>query len=315
MTLLVTGASGTLGSAVCREAIKRGLAVVAYSRDRSRLLNECHNAILETGDVQDCCRVIEVCRHHNVDSVVHCAALKHVGECERHPLLACDTNIGGVRNVLAAIDHEDIRRAVFVSSDKAVDQSVYGMTKLLGERFVIEQALWSGRALNCVRLGNLIGSNGSVLQIWRRAAAEGRPITMHHHQGKTPNRFAMRPWEAARFILGVLAEPDGARVRFRPMPVINMENLRLAAVPDIPVNRQEIGRELLNQIILDASELARTATARDGYAILPSPPLSDWWPHGWPDGLVSTGQVPCLTVEETKAWLQNLDYPPHTVCS
>uniref|UniRef100_A0A6M3IH53 Putative polysaccharide biosynthesis protein n=1 Tax=viral metagenome TaxID=1070528 RepID=A0A6M3IH53_9ZZZZ len=312
MTLLITGGSGTLGSAVCREARDHNETVVAYSRDRSRQLSQCpFRTITETGDVRDIYRLVHVCRKHNVDSVVHCAAAKHVGECEERPAIACDTNIGGVQNVLAAIEECNIPRAVFVSSDKSGDNTVYGMTKLLGERLVTEAALQTGRLLNCVRLGNLMGSNGSVLQLWRAAVAEGRPITLHQHNGRTANRFVMHPHEAARFIWEVLGMSGIGTVQFRGMPVINMEILQQIVAPDSKVIPGPLNPDWLEQTILSERE-APFATRAHGIVTILQTLQRD--ACGSP---YSTLLTPALSLEATREWLAAANPPPspRSVCS
>ncbi len=313
MTILVTGASGTLGAAVCREALSRRNEVVAVSRDRSRQISQCPcGVVAETGDVRDVYRLVEICRKHSVRAIIHCAANKHVEVCEHQPGMACETNIGGVQNILETIGIMRMERAVFVSSDKAGDNTVYGMSKLIGERLVSEFATQRHLGLRSVRLGNLIGSGGSVTDIWKKALADNVPITLHKHEGNSANRFVMHTHEAATFILDVLTNSDYGTVLFRRMPVMNMDVLRQAIAPNHPLVVMPLAPQWMDQTLLSPEESQYTNEANDIFSIDRTRDTSGRtaWTYG------TRGRQP-LSLGATQEWLANMSLPrtPRELCT
>lgn len=311
MKILVTGASGTLGRAVSIEALAQGHEVVGYSRDRSRQLARCPlKVVCETGDVADLCELMHVCRTHEPDAIVHCAAMKHVSECEAKPDQTLRTNILGTQNVIRAAEWKKDCPAglVFVSSDKACDQTVYGISKLYGERLVAEWAEKRRAHAHSVRLGNLIGSNGSVLDLWRRARANGQTPRLDECGGQTAKRFAIHPWEAAKFILNIFTFSFNGRTRIYvpQMPVLDMATLCDAATPGV-ITRGDIDANCIHQYAVLPSE-------KNVY-LVGTPKNSSLCQVGY-----STHNETPLTLEQTKAWLAEEKRPrdlrpDYLVCS
>lgn len=318
MKLLVTGGSGTLGSEICRVAISDGITPIAYARDPGKLLvNTPRGTIGTPGDIQDIHRLVEICRKHEVTAVVHCAASKHVGACEESPSSACDINIRGVQNVLQAMDVCGISRGTFVSSDKACDSTVYGMSKLFGERLVSEAARQRNQVINSVRLGNLIGSHGSVVDIWKRAAREHQPIILHTYMGETAKRFAMHTTEAARFVLDTLDhDANPGAVFFRDMPVLDMDVLRQAVAPEADVILKPMLLRHLHQAIVAEYEQHHVFRNDSGACVLDYTPRGTVHSDSVP---CSTKDVLCLGLHETREWLNRLPLVPidnpRNVCS
>jgi UDP-N-acetylglucosamine 4,6-dehydratase/5-epimerase len=176
MRIFVTGLTGTLGTALAKLHHVRGDQVWGCSRSEARAVEWlAKNSALGTlylcdvGDLErrnsDVGRLL-----HTMDMVYHCAALKHVDACERQPSEAVVENVWKTEEVAIACKRAGVP-LVFVSSDKAcLPQGVYGCTKLLAERIVLRE----GGAV--VRLGNLVGSSGSVFHYWREAIRNGNPI-------------------------------------------------------------------------------------------------------------------------------------------
>lgn len=179
--ILVTGGAGSFGQAFVRRVLDAGARrVVVYSRDEAKQA-AMRDAFADPrlrfliGDVRDRDRLIDACR--GVDVVVHAAALKRVETCEADPTEAKRTNIDGTENVARACIANAVERAVLLSTDKAAaPNTLYGATKLAAER------LWNGSNVYSAglatrfattRYGNVIGSRGSVVPLFRAQAVTG----------------------------------------------------------------------------------------------------------------------------------------------
>jgi UDP-N-acetylglucosamine 4,6-dehydratase len=208
MNILVTGGTGTIGRMVCKKLVEKGNEVVVLSRDPAKQLINCPNMKHEVGRIEDEHFVQHVFRKHEIHGVVHTAANKHIGVCEDRPTEAIGANVIGSLNILKAIEENAGRRAVFVSSDKACNHDhVYGITKYLMEKLVSEYAQrLSHTRLNCVRFGNIFGSSGSVLPIWKSKISRGHDIELRvfTRYQSPPWRLAMLPSQAADFCIKVL---------------------------------------------------------------------------------------------------------------
>ncbi len=315
MNVLVTGGSGTLGSEVCRQLVARGDTVVAIARDNSRLLSQCPTVDSKVlADVRNVYRLVDVCQSYQIDAVVHCAANKHVGACEEQPAEAVGANITGTANVLKAMQVCNIPRGVFVSSDKATDGTVYGATKFLGERLVSAAAHEEGRRLACVRPGNIIGSAGSVVDIWARAYRRGDPIRLDMHEGRTARRFVMRPSDAARLVIDGLDCNDLGVVIAHRMPIVDIKTLAAVIAPDAVMTEAVLPREWVHQTVISESESAYLSSSLSRMVIDRSQPSTG------PRRAYSTHNGPVLTSEETRIWMAGSSYLPasdleNKVCS
>lgn len=191
---------------MCRGLAKLGHTAVVYSRDRSRQIESCPGCVCEVGDVACPFRLRQAMSRHNVDAVVHAAANKHVDVCERSPSTAVASILGGTESVLRRMAESDRPlRGVFVSSDKARHgDQVYGACKRLAERLVSEYAPQIKGKVNSLRLGNLFGSRGSVIPVWRGQIERGEDVQLRVFDGKPPIRIAMLPPEAAAAVLAAL---------------------------------------------------------------------------------------------------------------
>ncbi len=205
--VLVTGAGGSIGSELCRQIARFSpRALVGFDNAETALyqidqeLREQFPSIPfypEIGSIQNRRRLDEVFRHHRPSSVYHAAAYKHVPMMEAHLFEAVENNVFGTRNVVrAAAGVEDF---VLVSSDKAVrSTNVMGATKRLAELIVSA----AGPEFRAVRFGNVLGSNGSVIPLFKRQIAAGGPVTVTHPEMR---RFFMTIPEAAELVLQAAA--------------------------------------------------------------------------------------------------------------
>lgn len=180
--VLITGATGSIGSAIVRHIVKtRNNSVVVFSRDEFKqheLKQELKDYDVEyiIGDVRSFDSINSAMRGINV--CFHTAAMKHVSICEENPFEAVKTNVVGTENLIRAALANGVYRVLAISTDKAVNPiSVLGCTKLLMERLLKERNCYSNK-LSSIRFGNILGSRGSVLDIWVKQAANGEPITV-----------------------------------------------------------------------------------------------------------------------------------------
>jgi len=180
MIILVTGGSGFLGRHLIRELLDRYQDAEIRTISRSgnaiqRLLVECHNERLTpiVGDIRDVGSVRYAMR--NVDTVIHLAAMKHVGLGETYPAEAIMTNVTGTKILLDSFCGNTF---IGMSTDKAVEPAgCYGATKLLMERLILDQAKREeGKRFMAVRTGNIFGSTSSVIEIWRQQIMQSNEI-------------------------------------------------------------------------------------------------------------------------------------------
>jgi nucleoside-diphosphate-sugar epimerase len=196
--ILITGATGSIGSAVIFELLNnyRFKVVRAMSNDENSLfelgqkLNEnqlSFNKFMQTkkvrllhGDIRSYQRCLEVTRDINI--VIHVAAMKHVSICEYNPLEAIMTNVQGTKNMCKASIVNKVEKFIFISTDKAVNpQTVMGSSKLKAEKVVLKSDNVSSKKktiFSCIRFGNILGSRGSVLQIFKRQIAANRNLNI-----------------------------------------------------------------------------------------------------------------------------------------
>jgi FlaA1/EpsC-like NDP-sugar epimerase len=210
-SVVVTGGGGSIGSELARQIFALGprrLAILDNSEAAlwaiERELSERRGAAGPVVDAILCDvrlpnavdRAIEAAAP---DVVFHAAALKHVPICEAHPAQAVLTNVIGTRNVLDACERHAVPRFVLISTDKAVHPvSVMGATKRLAEILTLTMGRRTNRAHMAVRFGNVLGSSGSVVPLFRRQLEQGLPLTITHREA---TRYFMTIPEAVSLIL------------------------------------------------------------------------------------------------------------------
>lgn len=209
--ILVTGAGGSIGSEICRQVAKfkpKEIIILGHGENSIYQLNmelvgkySQHFTITPViADVQDRKRIFEVMDKYQPDVVYHAAAHKHVPLMELNPREAVKNNILGTRNVAEAASHARVKAFVMVSTDKAVNPpNIMGATKRLCEMIVQDMATRSEYTkFVAVRFGNVLGSRGSVIPLFKKQIAEGGPITVTH-----PDivRYFMTIPEAAQLVI------------------------------------------------------------------------------------------------------------------
>ena len=209
--ILVTGAGGSIGSEICRQVSSfrpKELIILGHGENSIYQLNmellgkyaEHFRITPVIADVQDRKRIFEVMEKYRPDVVYHAAAHKHVPLMEINPREAVKNNILGTRNVAEAANHAKVKTFVMISTDKAVNPpNIMGATKRLCEMIVQDMATKSETTKYvAVRFGNVLGSRGSVIPLFKKQIAKGGPITVTH-----PDivRYFMTIPEAAQLVI------------------------------------------------------------------------------------------------------------------
>ena len=284
-TVLVTGAAGTIGTELLSTLGQSGIQeLVALDNNESELF------FLEqrfggdgrlrffVGDVRDSDKLHSMM--DGVDYVFHGAALKHVGICERSPFDAVQTNIVGVKNVIDAAIRNDVERVVFMSSDKAVNPTnVMGTSKLMGERLITaaNSLKRNGRTVfSSTRFGNVLGSRGSVLQVFYDQVRAGKQLTLTN---PAMTRFVMTAAQAVGLVLDSARVSRGGEVFVTKMPTLRIQDLALAMIeeyasgPDSHPGVKTVGvrpGEKMYEELLSEEEMTRTIELGDYFVVLPA---------------------------------------------
>jgi len=218
--VLVTGAGGSIGSELSRMIAATEPELLLLMDRAENPLFEIDRQIARTApelprkamlhDVVDAEATLALFQQHRPDVIFHAAAHKHVPMMEEHPAAAIDNNFFGTRAVVDAAVATDARRFVMISTDKAVrPTSIMGATKRLAELYVQHVNRSAATACSMVRFGNVLGSSGSVLEIWAREIAAGGPLTVTDPE---MTRYFMTIPEAAALVIESAALVDPASV-------------------------------------------------------------------------------------------------------
>ncbi len=219
-TVLVTGGGGSIGSELCRQIMKYNpnklIIFDIYENnlyDIQMELNTYYDKrkiIAVVGSVRDKARLEYVFKKYNPKLVFHAAAHKHVPLMENSPLEAIKNNVFGTYNVANMADLYNVERFVLISTDKAVNPTnVMGASKRLCEMIIQAKNKVSNTDYVAVRFGNVLGSNGSVIPLFKKQIAEGGPVTVTH---KDITRFFMTIPEAVALILQAITYADGGEI-------------------------------------------------------------------------------------------------------
>jgi FlaA1/EpsC-like NDP-sugar epimerase len=218
--VLVTGAGGSIGRELCRQ-------IARWDPAELTLLGHGENSIFETflelkegysslalhpviADVRDSSRLATIFKDHHPQVVFHAAAHKHVPLMEVNVEEAITNNVVGTRNVVQAAVTHGVERLVMISTDKAVrPANVMGATKRLAEMIVLDAAQHTGCTFTVVRFGNVLGSRGSVVPLFKQQIARGGPVTVTHPDME---RYFMTIPEAVNLVLQAAAMGQGSEV-------------------------------------------------------------------------------------------------------
>jgi len=218
--IMVTGAGGSIGSELCRIIAQWNPELIVLYESSEFALYQIERELRKVADcsivpvlgcVRDGACVETALREHRIDTVYHCAAYKHVPLVEKNPLIGIQNNVFGTYQVAAAALASDVERMVLISSDKAVrPTNIMGATKRWAELIIYYHGLLAAqqgkkKLFYSVRFGNVLGSNGSVVPLFREQIANGGPVTLTHED---MTRYFMSIREAAELIVqsGAIAQ-------------------------------------------------------------------------------------------------------------
>jgi UDP-N-acetylglucosamine 4,6-dehydratase/5-epimerase len=305
--VLITGGTGSLGRALAQQwwGLHR---VIVFSRDefkQARMAQVVPGVDFFLGDVRDVERL--KLAFHGCDVVIHAAALKRVDAVAGDPFEVVKTNVLGTWNVLQAALYAGVPKVLFISSDKAVQPTnAYGASKFSGEQLVTAFNTFGvpqGVRASVLRYGNVLGSRGSVVHVWR---GQGNTLTLTA-PGMT--RFIITMPQAVAAVEQALELMEGGEVFVPHLPAARMEDLAEAVKPgcEKPYVGLRPGGEKLHEVLMTREESER---AVDGALMVIRPYLHSWrkeWPQDEspaPVGeLVSSG-AQMLTVKELEKLLR-----------
>jgi len=208
-TILISGAGGSIGSELCRQIVKfdpRLLVLYDYNENdvyflELELKRKYPYIKLKTviGDIKDIALLKYTFSQYKPEVVIHSAAHKHVPLMEENPVAAIKNNVIGTRNLMYAAEHYKVESFIMISTDKAVNPAnIMGASKRIAEQIIQAKATTARTKFIAVRFGNVMGSSGSVVPIFRHQIQDGGPVTVTHPEVK---RYFMTASEAAQLVL------------------------------------------------------------------------------------------------------------------
>ncbi|MBC8392232.1 MAG: UDP-N-acetylglucosamine 4,6-dehydratase (inverting) [Deltaproteobacteria bacterium] len=279
-SVLLTGGTGSFGRHFCRVMQEKYQPKVIriYSRDELKqheMRQEFGQKLLTyfIGDVRDADRLKRAME--GVDIVIHAAALKQVPACEYNPLEAVKTNIHGAQNIIDAAIDTGVKKVIALSTDKAVNPvNLYGATKLCAEKIFIQGNSYAGprnTRFSCVRYGNVIGSRGSVIPLFKEQKKAGK-ITI---TDKRMTRFWITLDRAVELVVNGLLHMQGGEVFVPKIPSMKVTDLAQAVAPECEI--EVIGirpGEKVHEILVTEEDGRNTVFYNNMYVIMPN---YAWW--------------------------------------
>lgn len=277
--ILLTGGTGSFGQK-CTEILLNNLnpaSIRIYSRGelmQSQMEQKFHDDRLRffIGDVRDRSRLNRAM--NDVDIVIHAAALKQVPACEYNPIEAVKTNIEGTINIVDTAINNDIDKMMLISTDKAVHPvNLYGATKMVAEKMTIQGNSYAGgkkSRFSCVRYGNVIGSRGSVIPLFREQKKTGT-ITITDER---MTRFWLTLDQGVQFVLGCIDRMQGGEVFVPKIPSMKIMDLAQSIAPDAKIKITGIrAGEKLHEVLLTEDESRHAREFKDYFVIEPEHPF------------------------------------------
>lgn len=275
--VLITGGTGSLGSTLVRKIAKKEVkGIRVFSRDELKqwkLKNELEqenfdkNISFLIGDIRDEDRLEMATR--GVDIIIHTAAMKQVPACEYNPLEAIKTNINGAQNILNVAIKNKVQKVMNVSTDKAVyPVNLYGATKLCAEKLFINGNVYSpilGTRFSCCRYGNVLGSRGSIIPLFKKQNAENGSITITDNR---MTRFWITMCEVTNFIIESIERMAGGEIFIPKMPSASVLEIAGIVAPQAIIKPIGIrDGEKLHEVLITKEESKFTAEYDDYFEI------------------------------------------------
>ncbi len=279
-TILITGGTGSWGQELTKQLLRdhNPKEIRIYSRNELKqveMKRDFNNPKLKflIGDVRDLKRLNTACR--GCDYLFHTAALKHVTVCEENPDETVKTNILGTQNAIEAAINNGVKKFIDVSTDKAVDPlNLYGVTKACGERLTIAANNETDKTVFvCVRGGNVMGSNGSVIPLFRKQIELTNVLTI---TDKRMNRFIFSLPDAIKLLLKAAVDSVGGEVFVMKMPassIVELAEVMKEELGDAKTKIEYVGirpGEKIDEVLVSRHEvLNRVVDAGEFFIILP----------------------------------------------
>lgn len=287
---LITGGAGTVGKELVRQLC------LYYNPEEVRVIDNNESSLFfldqdynydprvrcYIGDVRDRDKLMSDMQ--GIDVVIHTAALKHVILCEKSPWDAVETNIVGINNLIHAATANKVERVLFTSSDKAVNPTnVMGTSKLMGERLITaanaKKYNGNGPIFASTRFGNVLGSAGSVIPIFKKQIANCGPVTLTHRE---MTRFIMTLEQAVSLVLQGAELAKGGEVFITKMPIARIQDLAevmiKALAPQYGYSLKDVEIEIIGtkpgeklyEELMSQEETRRAIELKNQFVVLPA---------------------------------------------
>lgn len=296
--VMVTGAGGSIGSELSRQVARYSPARLVLVERFENALFEIHRELVASyptlqvvpciADVTDRPRIERVVDEHRPDFIFHAAAHKHVPMMEANPGEAVKNNVGGTKTLADIADRFGVKRFVLISTDKAVNpSSVMGATKRVAEIYTQALGQTSKTRFVTVRFGNVLGSNGSVIPIFKEQISRGGPVTVTHAE---MTRYFMTIPEASQLVLQAGAMGQGGEIFIldmgNPVKIVDLARdlIRLSGLrpgDDIPIVFSGVrpGEKLFEELSTATENAAKTKHPKIFIGSIPPSDMSAVTPH------------------------------------
>ena len=288
MVVLLTGGTGTFGRKFTDIMLEKyhPKKLIIFSRDElkqheMRLAYDDPCLRYFIGDVRDKERLHRAMP--DVDIVVHAAALKQIPSCEYNPFEAILTNIMGSKNIIDVAIDRGVKKVMAISSDKAVNPvNLYGATKLCAEKMFIQGNSYVGESptrLSCVRYGNVLGSRGSVVPLFKKQREEGTLAVTDARM----TRFWITLEQGVAFVIKCIEMMHGGEIFVPKIPSMPIMDLAKAIAPKCEITFTGIRPgEKLHEVLISEEEARHSLEFDDMYIVKP---LFPWWGRdNWANG-------------------------------
>ena len=279
-TFLITGGTGSFGKAfvnflLTKTKIKR---IIIFSRDEQKQFNMKNNISEKyhprlrffIGDVRDLPR-LEMATE-NVDVIVHAAAMKIVTTAEYDPFECVKTNINGAQNIVTSALRNNVSKVIALSTDKACNPvNLYGATKLVSDKIFIAANHLSGNRnlrFSIVRYGNVLGSRGSVLEVFKRAIEEKKNFFTITDENMT--RFLITLKESVNFVFDSLKVMQGGEIFVPKIPSIKITELANVLNPNFKIKLTGIKPgEKVHELLISKNDSRNTIEFKNFFIVMP----------------------------------------------
>jgi UDP-N-acetylglucosamine 4,6-dehydratase len=318
-SVLITGGTGSLGKSLIdfflnKTNVRR---IAIFSRDElkqqqlKKYFEEDSRLRWFLGDIRDLDRLKRA--FHNVDFVIHAAALKQVDTGEYNPMEFIKTNVLGSQNVIDAAIQAGVKRVIALSTDKASSPiNLYGATKLTADKLFVAANNYSygyGTIFSVVRYGNVMGSRGSVIPFFQELSSQGKPLPITDLR---MTRFWISIEEAVKFVIDSIELMSGGELYVPRIPSMKIVDLAHGVSPDSKL--VEIGMrpgEKLHEEMISADDSRRTIIQKDRFVVMPV--VAEWGysePAGvrMPEGVAYRSDTNefWMTQDDIKKFIENL---------